>query len=223
MAKGTRASSILLALGALASTVLCAGPRSANYHLAASVMDAAGGQRTTATRRFVDALGQPAAALSVDSTRALRSGFIPQTPFQPLFNDRLVTSIQEALTAIAQLPGTSTQEARRIDQAIDLLNRVLADFDAGRFTQGLNEIRQAILDLEKVGPITEPYQRILAKAAEVVVTTEINVIASTAGDTNPFVIGARTLVTQGLSEWSAGDYRTAVNTFKDAYQQATLA
>ena len=94
--------------------------------------------------------------------------------------------------------------------------------DADALANALNKTKSASNKLIDSGVDTEIYQKMLAQASELAVTTEINSIASTAGDSDPNIVQARVFLSDGSSELLNAIYNDAVQSFTQAYNEALL-
>ena len=95
--------------------------------------------------------------------------------------------------------------------------------DPKKLTKTLKKTKDAIKKLIASGLDTAVYQKMLAQASELIVRTEINAIASIAGESDPNIIQARILLSDGSTEMLNTLYKEALKSFKKAFKKALKA
>jgi hypothetical protein len=216
----------------MASHSFAAEMASANYIISSSVMNSTGLEKSSSTYKLLDSVGQstPTGVSNNNVNAKLEGGFLYGTQFAvPL--DQTATSVITALGDILINNQTLTNQQRKsIELAIKFLQDALNAFalyqagDINALTNAMNKTKSAINKLIASGVAeTEVYQQMLAQAAELAVTTEINRIASIAGDANAFVIQARVFLSAGSTALLSFLYSNAVQSFTQAYNEALLA
>lgn len=223
---------IILTLFFMASHSFAVEMSSANYIISSSVMDSSGLEKSSASYKLLDSVGQPT-PIGVSNNNVnskLEGGFLYGTRFAlPL--DQTAVSVIAALGDILINNQTLAKQQRKdIELAIKFLQEAMSAFalyqagDLNALANALNKTKSAINKLIASGVAeTEQYQEMLAQAAELAVTTEINRIASIAGDTNAFIIQARVFLSDGSTALLGFLYGNAVQSFTQAYNEALLA
>ena len=201
-----------------------------NFSISVSVMDSTGSTKSSPSYNLLDATGQPTPIGPSTSALNLEAGFIYGTVFsQPL--DETIIGVIGGLEKLLVDAPLSKQETKKVEMAIQFLEDALdawALYDSGddvALANALNKTKSAINKLLSIEPDvdTQVYQKMLAQASELAVTTEINDIASVAGDTDPNVVQARIFLSDGYSELIGTVYDSAVQSFVQAYNEALLA
>ena len=202
---------------------------SENFILSISVLDNTGTTKSSDNFNLLDTVGQPTPiGPSASDNFNLEAGFIYGTLFSmPL--DKTIDGVIEGLNEILANDPLTKQEKKKIEMAIKFLEDALDAWalyeagDADALANALNKTKSAINKMIDSAVDTEIYQKMLAQASQITVTTEINSIASTAGDSDPNVIQARVFLSDGSAEVLNADYFNSVQSFTQAYNEALLA
>lgn len=211
---------------------LCLTAQAGMYNMPASVMDTTGTEKKSASYILVDAVGQGTpAGVSAGASFNLKAGFIYDAEFSLSLEDAIPGVIGK-ITDMLTDPDIvlSKQESKSLNQAIKFLEDALdalalyeASGDDAALGNALNKIKSAVNKMLAVSLDTSVYQKMLAQAAELVVTSRVNEIADIAGDIDPDIIQARNDLADGKDEILSGNYDLAVQSFVQAYNQAVLA
>ena len=176
--------------------------------------------------------GQPTpSGVSLSDTEDLEAGYIYATLFSRSPSDLIpiiIPGIEELL------PGLNKQAKKKVQLAVKFLEKALAALEqfeadpvanANDLANALNEIKSAIKKLDDSGADTDGFEEILAQAAELMVTTEINRLAFEAvnGESDLSIIQSRLFLNDGTIDLLDGFYLTAVQSFVQAYNEALLA
>ena len=138
-------------------------------------------------------------------------------------------NVTEGLGVIANDPNLPAQQGKKIDSAIQFLQQALAAFalyqagDVNALANALSKTKSAIKKLIASGVNTDGYQQMLAQAAELNVTSEVNRIALIAGEASPNVVQARVFLFNGSNDLLNLVYGSSVQSFVQAYNEALLA
>ena len=95
--------------------------------------------------------------------------------------------------------------------------------DDAALGNALNKTKSAIHKMIASGADTGVYQKMLTQSAELDVTSQINEIASIAGEGDSNVVQARVFLFDGSTELLNAVYNDSVRSFVKAYNEALLA
>ncbi len=201
-----------------------------DYILSPSVMDSTGKEKGSNNFLLLDSVGQPTPiGPSQGNDFILEAGFIYQLQFT-ITLDNAITNAIGGLTDLLDTQGLTNQQIKKIESAIQFLQQALASFaqyqagDLAALANALNKTKSAINKMLASGlNATDVYQKMLAQAAELNVTSEVNRIALMAGETDPNVVQARVFLLDGSNELLGLVFDASVQSFTQAYNQALLA
>lgn len=202
---------------------------SPNYRLAATAFDTTGRRKASASFQLLDAVGQVTpVGFSGSDNFLLESGFLLAVGGKrPL--DKLIPDIIAALNDLLAGGTLGKNATKKIDQAIKFLEDALAAYqlylngDPAALANALNKSRRAIANLVASGADTTAYQQMLAEAAQLAVTVELNRIGAVVGETNPFLVDAVLFAGLGDEALLGGLFETSVQNYTQAYNNALLA
>jgi len=195
-------------------------------HIPASVQDNAGGRVHSATRELVSAVGQPGGvAVSGGAGRVLHAGFMAAAAVAAPLSRELLSVMAGELRARSD--DWSRRQTRSADAAIRFLEKAIAEYDAAaeagrplRLVQVLNDVRQAVHFMGRLGAAVQGTVRTLTRASA---TSARVVVARASSREMSGAVSALALYEYGEKALGHRDYRGALEYFKDAVETVKQA